>query len=113
MFLKIAAEDQGKNKVLRLDGRLDAVSSPALEKKIFEFVEGGHIRILLDFSQVDYLSSAGLRLMLSATKKVRAKGGLLVFCSLQDEVMEIVKMAGFERMLPIYPNEQQALAALE
>lgn len=99
--------------VMRLSGRLDAVTAPILEKKIEEQIGQDHRKILLEFSSVDYLSSAGMRLLLAATKKMKAKEGLLVLSSIVDDVMEIIKMAGFERILNIYSSEKEALDALK
>ena len=107
--LRIAVEEIDRKIVLRLDGRLDAATAPILEKKIDTLLLEHRNVILLDFHRVDYLSSAGLRLLLSAEKKLKAKKGSLLLCSLGDEVEEIVKIAGFDRILRIFPNEQEAL----
>jgi anti-sigma B factor antagonist/stage II sporulation protein AA (anti-sigma F factor antagonist) len=104
-------EVEGKN-VLRIAGRIDAASAPILEKKIDEQVAQNHIRLLLDFSGVDYLSSAGMRLLLAGTKKLKAKEGILLLSGMGDDVMEIIKLAGFERILNIYGTEKEALTYL-
>lgn len=110
--IKIEFEDvEGKN-VLRISGRIDAASAPILEKKIDEQIEENHVRLLLDFSSVDYLSSAGMRLLLAGTKKLKAKEGILVLSGIGDDVMEIIKLAGFERILNIYRTEKEALTQL-
>lgn len=109
--LTVHAEDREGVKILRIDGRLDAASTPILEKKLAEHIEDAG-KIALDFSRVDYLSSAGMRLLLSVTKKMKARKGQIVFFSLGEDVMEIIKMAGFERILPIYSKETDALKAL-
>ncbi len=99
-----------ENKIMiRLDGRLDALSSHALEKKIQILIEEKHIRIMLDFSGIDYLSSAGMRLLLSVSKKLKNIKGYLVIFSLTDEVMDVIKMAGFDKILNICKSEQQAV----
>ncbi len=110
--LNVKIEEQKNRKLVRLEGRLDATTTPALEVKISKVLEENKQFMLIDFSKVDYLSSAGMRLLLSATKKIKAHGGKLVFCAMSDEVMEIIKMAGFERILAIYPTEEEALKAI-
>lgn len=102
---------EGKS-VMHISGRIDAVTAPILEKKIEDQVSEGHNKILLDFGGVDYLSSAGMRLLLAATKKMKAKEGVLALSGVGDEVMEIIKMAGFEKILNIYSSEKDALDAL-
>jgi anti-anti-sigma factor len=110
--MHIAVEENEDKKIVRVDGRLDASSSPHLEHKILSLFSDGCKHLLIDFSKIDYLSSAGMRLLLSITKKLHAKGGMLALCAISDEVMEIIKMAGFERVLNVYLTEQEALAAL-
>lgn len=111
--LNIAIEEVGGKCVLRLEGRIDAVTSPSLEKEIAHLFEGGHKHMLLDCLKVDYLSSAGMRLLLSSTKKFKGAKGHFALCNLEDEVMEIIKVAGFERVLEIYSSEADGLKGLE
>ncbi len=107
--LHIELEEIDRKIILRLDGRLDAATTPVLERKIDALIDENRHNLLLDFLRVDYLSSAGMRLLLSAAKKLKAKhGGLLLF-SVGEEVMEIIKLAGFEKILPIFESEQEAL----
>lgn len=102
--------DEIENKViLRLDGRLDAATTPVLERKINRLIEDKHYLIYVDFLRIDYLSSAGMRLLLSVSKKLKTQKGALVLFSIDDEVMEIIKLAGFERILQIFASEQDAL----
>ena len=107
--LTITLEMQEKKTILRLTGRLDAVSVPVLEKKIDTLINDKHCELLLDFNNVDYLSSAGLRLLLAETKKVKTKNGQMVIFSLVDDIKEIVRMSGFDRVLSICETEKQAL----
>lgn len=111
--LTLSLEDVEGKTVIRLVGRLDAASSALLEKKAAELLASHQAKVVVDFSGVEYLSSAGLRLLLSLTKKWRAADGKLVFCCMNGEVLAVIKMAGFERILTIYPREKEALAALQ
>lgn len=111
--ISIQIEEKEDKRLIRLEGRIDATCTPMLEKKIDGLLQEAPYKILIDFSHVNYISSAGLRFLLSATKKAKASQGMLVLYSVQDEVMEIIKMAGFERILQIFPNENNALAYLE
>jgi len=105
-------EEKGDVVVIRVDGRLDAASSPQLEKKIQSVIDAGHFKLLLNFSGLDYLSSAGMRLILSVSKKLKNLEGKLVACNLSDEVMEVIKMAGFHQVLEIYPSEEESFSHL-
>ena len=106
--MTIDIEKEGEVTVFSLEGRLDALTSPVLEGKLNEQIGQGRVKILLDFSRIDYLSSAGMRLLLSTTKKLKSKEGKLALASINDEVMEIIKMAGFERILHIFKSENEA-----
>lgn len=107
--LRIELEEIEHRVILRLDGRLDASSAPILERKIASLIDEDHFHLILDFSRVDYLSSAGMRVLLSATKKLKSKKGNLVLFSLVSDVEEVIKMAGFEKILHICSSEKEAL----
>lgn len=105
--MEAQVEEKGDVVVVRVKGRLDAASSPQLEKKINSIIESGHFKLLLNFEGVDYLSSAGMRLMLSISKKLKHLEGKVVACNLNDEVMDVIKMAGFHQVLELYPSEEE------
>lgn len=107
--LEVVLEELEGKAILRISGRLDAASTPVLEKKMNQLLGDERNILLLDFAQVEYLSSAGMRLLLSFTKKLKEKQGFLVIFSIGEESMEIIKMAGFEHILNICSTEQQAL----
>lgn len=110
--METQVEQKGDVVVVRVDGRLDAASSPQLEQKILAIIEQGHFKIVLNLIGVEYLSSAGMRLMLSISKRLKNLEGKIVACSLSDEVMEVIKMAGFHQVLEFYPNEEESLTHL-
>ncbi len=111
--IRIELEEIDKKIVLRIDGRLDASSAPQLERKFTQLIEEHHLHLLLDFTQVDYMSSAGMRVLLSVAKKLKSKKGALVLFSLQEEVAEIVRLAGFDKILHLCANEKEALRYLQ
>lgn len=102
-------ESKGEVLVLRIQGRLDAVSSPTAERKVFDFINNGQHKLLLDFAGVDYLSSAGMRMLLSVTKKLKTLSGKLVLCSVTTNVMDVLKMSGFDHVLELTKTEEDAL----
>lgn len=96
--------------ILRLSGRLDALSSPVVEKKIFDFINSGEHKLLLDFSHVDYLSSAGMRMLLSTTKKLKNLEGKLVVFGVVSNVMDVLKMSGFDHVLDLADKEEDGIS---
>lgn len=110
--METQVEEKGDIVVVRIEGRLDAASSPQLEKKINSIIDSGYFKVILNFAGVEYLSSAGMRLMLSISKKLKHLEGKVVACSLNDEVMEVIKMAGFHQVLELYPSEEECFRHL-
>lgn len=108
-LVRIKSEVKGEIMVLKLAGRLDAVSSPQAEREVFDLINEGHYKLLVDFSTVDYLSSAGMRMLLSVTKKLRTLSGKLVICSVNRNVMDVLKMSGFDHVLELFDTEDEGL----
>ena len=107
--MNITKDKKNDKTIIRLDGRLDAVTVPQVEDALNAEIEGNHL--LIDFGKVYYLSSAGMRLLLSLSKRMKSKNCQFIIFSLQDDVKEIIQMAGFESVITIYSDEQAALSA--
>lgn len=108
-IITIKEETKGDILVLRMNGRLDAVSSPTAEHTVFDFINIGHYKLVFNFSGVDYLSSAGMRMLLSVTKKLKTLPGKLVICSVTSNVMDVLKMSGFDHVLELSLTEEDAI----
>ena len=108
-IIGIKNSKKGEITTVQINGRLDAISAPVAEKHIFDLINDGNTQLLLDFTNVSYLSSAGMRTLLSTTKKLRALSGKLVVCSVKDNVMDILKMSGFDHVLDLVKTEEDAL----
>jgi len=98
---------------MEITGRLDAVTSPAFEKEIVAFFSSPAQGLSLDLGQVDYISSAGLRVMLLGAKKAKENNGGLALFGLKEQVMEVFRISGLDSLLAIRPDEAEALAAVE
>ncbi len=85
---------------LRLDGRLDTTSAPAAQDAFLK-VAGEYSQITLNFSNLLYVSSAGLRAILILQKQVNRTGGSLVLTNVAPAVMEVLEMTGFSSVLNI------------
>lgn len=84
---------------IALDGRLDTTTAPELEQQIKDSLDGV-TKLVMDFAKLDYISSAGLRVILSAQKKMNRKG-LMKVIHANDSVMEIFDVTGFADILTI------------
>jgi anti-anti-sigma factor len=95
--------------VLSLEGRLDAISSKVFEEKVLAVIDGGETRFVIDLSQLDYVSSAGLRVFLLASKRLTRSGGKFAICSLQEPVKQVFDIVGFYSILSISDSKDEAL----
>jgi anti-sigma B factor antagonist len=98
--------------VFKLNGRLDSNTAMGFEQKLFESIENGAQRLILDFQELDYISSAGLRVILKATKSLKSADGKLVLCAMQDYVKEVFEISGFDSFLPIEPTLDDAVKSV-
>jgi len=106
--LTVEEEEKGDILILHFKGKLDATSSPVAEKKTFEHINKGHHKLIFDFGGVDFLSSAGMRMLLSTTKKLKTLTGILVLCSLHPNVMNVLHMSGFDHVLILVNDVEEA-----
>jgi anti-anti-sigma factor len=97
---------------MRPQGRIDSATGPAFEKDVLAQIDGGRRLLLLDFGDLQYISSAGLRIVLLAAKKMKTAGGKLALCSLNPQIAEVFEISGFARILDIHPSRDAALATL-
>jgi len=99
-------------RIVKPKGRLDSSTGPTFESELVALIDGGNLRLLLDFSELQYISSAGLRIVLLAAKKTQGAKGRLALCSLNAQIAEVFKISGFDAILDIHPSSESALARL-
>jgi anti-anti-sigma factor len=75
-------------------------------------INGGTQRLVVDLSQLDYVSSSGLRVFILAAKRLQTVGGKIVLCSMKDQVRQVFDLAGFSSMLSIYGSRDEAIKGL-
>lgn len=105
--MEIREEISGKIVILSLLGRLDSTASGEFEKRVTALFDGGNGRIIADMSQLDYISSAGLRAFLVGAKRASKDGGQLSICSMQEQVREVFEIAGFSSLFPTYDSKSK------
>ena len=96
-------------KVLAFQGNLDTQTSPDSERQLNQLIEDGESKFLVNLEKLDYISSAGLRVLLATAKKLKAIGGELRVCSLNEIVAEVFDISGFDFILTVLPSESEAL----
>ncbi len=110
--MNTAESKEGTVLILSPEGRLDAQSAPTLQNQIVERVEAGEHLILLDLEKLEYISSAGLRVILVAAKKLKELNGRIVVCSLSEGVREVFRISGFDSIVDTKDTRAAGVAAL-
>ncbi|RKY61262.1 MAG: anti-anti-sigma factor [Candidatus Neomarinimicrobiota bacterium] len=96
--------------IFSIEGNLDSNTAGDLEKKLIPVIDPNNTRFILDFSELNYISSAGLRVLLSAAKKLNQFRGKLILCSVKKDIKEVFEIAG---LLPIFPIVDDPEAAAQ
>lgn len=99
MTIKLLKHSSGSVE-LRPEGRLDTISSPAAQESLLR-IAGEYDNIELNFSELSYISSAGLRVLLMLQKQVNRNGGQLCLTNVKPAIMEVFEMTGFSGILYI------------
>ncbi len=94
------------------EGRLDAATVPVLEQALQRLLSDGQSRFVVDMSGVNYISSSGLRALLTARRQARSRGGDVVLCQLHPRVREIFEMVGFLAVFSIFGTCDEAASSL-
>lgn len=108
--MEIIEKKQEGIDIFQLKGRLDSNTSPEFEKTVFSAIQNGSTQMVVDFENLDYISSAGLRVILKAAKELKRSEGIFVLCSMKDYVKEVFEISGFDTFLPIESNLDAAVA---
>lgn len=99
-------------KIIMILPRVDAGNAKIVETQLTELVNGGTKKIVCNFAENQYISSAGLRVFLSTLKMLKKVEGQIVLCGLQSYVQEVFDMAGFSQLFKIYSTEEEALKGM-
>lgn len=97
---------------IEIVGDVDANTAPLLQERVLPLAQPNS-KILLDMTNVPYMSSAGLRLLLSLYRQVTNKNGQLVLVGLADEILDTMSITGFLEFFTTFPNRDSGLAALK
>lgn len=93
-------------------GRLDTTTSADAETSIQEAIEDGGVKVVIDFTQTSYISSAGLRVILKTAKTLHRKTGKLALCGANEQILEVLEMSGFLTMMPHHASLDEAVQSV-
>ena len=110
--MEITQKEENGIVSIAIKGRLDADSSQEAENVVKDALGEKTDRVLFDLGELEYLSSAGLRVLLSAAKEMRRRDGEIVLCSLNEFVKEIFEVSGFQSLIPITDTVESGIEVL-
>jgi anti-sigma B factor antagonist len=97
--------------VVSVSETVDALTAPALTRTLSEQIGAGHSNLVVDLTQVEFMSSAGLRTLLGGVKESRSNGGDLRIASAKPGVDKVLKMSGFHSVAKVFTTQAEALAS--
>ena len=108
--MEISVKDAGDVKVLLFQGNLDTNTTPDAETQVNQVLDDGGQKLLINFEQLDYISSTGLRLLLATAKRLKGSQGAMRVCSLNEMAQEVFDISGFSSILSVFKTEDEALS---
>ncbi|MBL8096488.1 MAG: STAS domain-containing protein [Anaerolineales bacterium] len=109
--MNIVRERQANVDVFRVVGRIDSTTAPDLDGALHTAADGANPRIVIDLSPAEYISSAGLRALVSAAKAARRNGGDVRIAQPSERVSEVLKLAGLESIFSLHGDVAGAVAS--
>jgi anti-anti-sigma factor len=100
VYMNITATDKANEIVMALSGRLDTTSAPDFQEKLMAKIDTG-LDVVLDFEELAYVSSAGLRVLLMGEKAAKSKDISMRLTNVSADIMEVFEMTGFDEVLKI------------
>ena len=108
MVIKITTEEGVK--VISIEGRLDTNTSKEANNELTKLVDEGKTKLIIDLSNLDYISSSGLRILLALSKEIKALKGEMRICGLNETVKEVFEISGFTMILKVLKTIEEAKA---
>ena len=97
---------------IKLCGRLDIIGVGEIETKFAGYCSGEGVRVIVDLSEVDYLASIGIRLLVVNAKSIANRQGKMVLLNPNPETMHVLELAGIPAIIPVYPHFESVEAIL-
>ncbi len=113
MEMHIQEEKKGSTTIYSLGGRLDSTTSPAVEEKILSSIKNGTTDVILDFAGLDYISSAGIRVLVHCHKELEKKHGHIFLACVPKPIENVLYITGFLPYFKVFDGRPQALDAVE
>jgi anti-anti-sigma factor len=110
--MEIGTKKEKNFVIVSLSGRMDAVSAPDFDKTVANLIADGQHNIIVNLSDVDYISSAGLRSILVTARQLKEKQGKILLAGLKNSVKDVFQMSGFYSIFSILESVEDALSQI-
>ncbi len=110
--MSIVTTHAGPVTIISPQGRLDSNTAKAFEADLLAQVSSGTLSLVINFAELDYISSAGLRVILMAAKRVKSAKGAFALAGMAEHIREVFQVSGFLSILDAFPDVAQATAAM-
>ncbi len=109
--MNIQIKQEGEIMVVSASGKIDAMTAPAFESSLTDLIDKGRLKLVLDLGGVEYISSAGLRVILASAKALKGKNGKMLLAGPRGPVKEVFDISGFGSVFDIYGSVETAVKA--
>lgn len=109
--MKLKTSEKNGIVIAHLEGRIDSSVAKEFEQNFLVLANKPKGKLIADFSQLAYISSAGLRVLLMAAKEIKNQNGAMILCSMNAGIKEVFTVSGFGKILNIQPSLEDALKA--
>lgn len=110
--MAIDALSNGATVLVLAEPRLDSSNADAFSEELASAANPTCRAVVIDMQDLDYISSAGLRAIMQAVRRMQQQGGSLALCSLSSDVRAVFETSGFDQLVPIHPSRADAVAAV-
>ena len=110
--MKINAEREGGTVIAKANGRIDSSNSREFHSSLEAVITEDVTAVVLDFEDVSYISSAGMRAILLTARDLQKNSIKFALCSMDDSISEVFKISGFDKIIPIHSSQSEALTAV-
>jgi anti-anti-sigma factor len=109
--VEISIKEYKRVAVITISGRVDSATAEEFESELTQAVNAGFTNLVLDLAAVDFLSSAGLRVLVTARKKVTGAGGDIRIAQPSEQVIETLELTGLNTLFTTYTDRESAIAS--
>jgi len=110
--MELKTRDEKDVKIVYLEGEMDTNTSPEILEALDKLRKDGVMKMVLNLENLDFISSAGLRVLLATAQQLKTSGGDLRVCQLNKEIKEVFDISGFSTLLMVFDNEAKALSGM-